>query len=60
MTTPKAVINIEDGVESVIETLENTNQDVAIVLKSGKFFGLIYKIKLLENYRQKLKEMQIE
>ena len=60
MSIPKAVINIEDGVESVIETLENNNQDVAIVLKSGKFYGLVYKIKLLENYRQKLKEMQIE
>ena len=36
MTTPKAVINIEDGVESVIETLENTNQDIACLLYTSK------------------------
>jgi chloride channel protein, CIC family len=46
--------------ESIMEKFEVTNQVILPVIKSGKFFGLVSKIDILEAYREQLKEMTIE
>ena len=60
LSQPKALILHDDGMEVIIEKFENANETILPVLKNGKFFGLLYKVDLLEAYREKLKEMIIE
>ena len=60
MSLPKEIINHDDGMETIMEKFEATNETILPVTKNGKFFGLISKVDLLEAYRQKLKEMIIE
>jgi chloride channel protein, CIC family len=60
MTQPISTINFDDGLESIMEKFEVTNQVILPVIKSGKFFGLVSKIDILEAYREQLKEMTIE
>lgn len=60
VTQPKAIINHDDGLESIMDKFETTNQTLLPVLKNGKFFGLLSKIDILETYRAQLKEMTIE
>ncbi len=60
LTQPMEQIFHDDGIEVIIEKFEKANVDVLPVLKNGKFLGLLYKISILESYRNKLKEMVIE
>ena len=60
LTQPKEIINHDDGMETIMEKFENSNQNLLPVTKNGKFFGLISKITILEAYREQLKEMVIE
>lgn len=60
MIQPKEIINHDDGMETIMEKFETTNETLLPVTKNGKFFGLIAKVDLLEAYREKLKEMIIE
>ena len=60
ITQPMTIINHDEGLESIIEKFETTNQAVLPVLKNGKFFGLLSKVAILEAYREQLKAMTIE
>ncbi len=60
LSDPKEIIYHDDGMETIIEKFENSNQAFLPVTKNGKFYGLISKITILETYREKLKEMIIE
>ena len=60
LTEPKEIINHDDGMETIMDKFETSNQTILPVIKNGKFFGLIAKVDLLEAYRDKLKEMIIE
>ena len=57
---PKAIIEFDEGLDSIMEKFEQTNADVLPVISNGKFQGFIAKIDILEEYRQSLKEMTIE
>jgi CIC family chloride channel protein len=60
LTQPKEIINHDDGMETIMEKFETSNQPILPVTKNGKFFGLISKVTILEAYREQLKEMVIE
>lgn len=60
VSQPKEVILHDDGMESIMDKFETSNETVLPVIKYGKFFGLISKVEILEAYREKLKEMVIE
>jgi CIC family chloride channel protein len=60
ISQPKEIINHDDGMETIMDKFETSNEALLPVTKNGKFFGLISKIELLEAYREKLKEMVIE
>lgn len=60
LTQPKEIIHHDDGMETIMEKFETSNEPILPVTKNGKFFGLISKINLLEAYRDKLKEITIE
>jgi CIC family chloride channel protein len=60
ISQPKEVIHHDDGMETIMDRFENSNETILPVTKYGKFFGLISKVELLEAYREKLKEMVIE
>jgi chloride channel protein, CIC family len=60
VSQPKEVILHDDGMESIMDKFETSNETVLPVTKYGKFFGLISKVEILEAYREKLKEMVIE
>jgi CIC family chloride channel protein len=60
LSQPKEIINHDDGMETIMEKFETSNQPILPVTKNGKFFGLISKVAILEAYREQLKEMVIE
>lgn len=60
ISQPKEVIHHDDGMETIMDKFESSNETVLPVTKYGKFFGLISKVEILEAYREKLKEMVIE
>jgi CIC family chloride channel protein len=60
LSQPQEIINHDDGMETIMEKFETSNQNLLPVTKNGKFFGLISKITILEAYREQLKEMVIE
>jgi len=60
LSQPQEIIKHDDGMETIIEKFDNSKQMLLPVTKNGKFFGLIYKISILEAYRKQLKEMMIE
>jgi CIC family chloride channel protein len=60
ISQPKAIIILEDKVEKVIKQFETTNAYILPVIHKGKYFGLLSKIDILENYRLRLKEMIID
>ncbi|MGL2963350.1 chloride channel protein [Flavobacterium sp. RSB2_4_14] len=60
ISKPKALIVLENKVEEVIKQFENTKTTVLPVIHKGKYIGFLSKIDMLENYRQRLKEMIIE
>lgn len=60
LSQPKEIINHDDGMEMIIDKFESSGEILLPVIKSGKFFGLLSKMDVLEAYREKLKEMIIE
>lgn len=60
VTYPSAIISLEEGVASAMEKFEATHSSILPVLKNGRYFGLLEKSRVLEAYRQQLKEMVIE
>lgn len=60
LSQPKEILNHDDGMETIMEKFETSEQNILPVLKSGKFYGLLNKVDVLEAYREKLKEMVIE
>jgi len=60
MTHPAEVVSVEDSVETIMDTFELAHASYLPILKDDRFYGFIYKEKVLEAYRQKLKEMVIE
>lgn len=60
LSQPQEIINHDDGMETIMEKFEISNQTILPVIKNGKFFGLISKIDILEAYREQLKGMIIE
>ena len=60
IANPKALILLEEGMESAMDKFESTKADILPVVQNGKFFGFISKISILESYRERLKEMVID
>ena len=60
LSQPKETILHDDGMETIMDKFEKTDETLLPVIKNGKFFGLISKVEILEAYREKLKEMVIE
>jgi len=44
----------------VMKQFETSNSTILPVIQKGKYFGFLSKIDILENYRQRLKEMVID
>lgn len=57
---PTAVICYDEIMETVMEKFETHHTDILFVVKDQKYLGYISKIDVLENYREKLKDMRIE
>lgn len=58
MTAPVEV-PIEAGTAKIMEILDAQNLDAIAVTSEGTFTGFVYKADILEQYRQRLKEMVI-
>lgn len=60
ITQPKMIVLYDDKASEVLAKMDTLECEVLPVLRDGKYFGLIYKIDILESYRKQLKEMVIE
>lgn len=60
MSQPKELILFEDKPEKIINLFESSKAYILPVIHKGKYFGFLSKIDILENYRQRLKEMIID
>lgn len=60
ISQPETIILLDDKVEKIMRQFEASNASVLPVIQKGKYFGFLSKIDILENYRQRLKEMIIE
>lgn len=60
ISEPKGVAHLEDALETIIDKFEESGTDYLPILKDDRFYGFIYKAKVLEAYRAKLREMIIE
>ena len=61
ISQPKAIIEFDEGAEEIMAKFENSNSDLLpVVDNNGKYLGFLSKLDILENYREKLKEMVIE
>ena len=60
MSQPETIIQLEDKPEKVMKQFEVSNANILPVIQKGKYFGFLSKIDVLENYRQRLKEMIID
>lgn len=60
IATPAQIACMEDSIEMIMEKFEATTADYLPLIKEDRYYGFIYKSKILEAYRAKLKEMIIE
>lgn len=60
MQAPHIVIYYENSVYIMLQKLEQSGKDHLPIVKDGKYYGFISKIKILENYRIQLKSMRVE
>lgn len=60
MTAPKALINVEDGMIQILKSFDKTKSKELPILKDGLYYGCLTKLKILEKYRVKSKELVIE
>lgn len=60
MTQPADIASVEDSVETIMDKFDLSQTSYLPILKDDRYYGFVYKEKMLEAYRQKLKEMVIE
>lgn len=60
ITAPCQTVSVEDSLDMIMATFESEGTDFLPILKDERFYGILYKSRILEAYRQKLKEMVIE
>ncbi|MFL9842971.1 chloride channel protein [Flavobacterium rhizosphaerae] len=60
MTVPLHIASVEDSIEMIMEKFDESGAEYLPILKDERFYGFIYKAKILESYREKLKEIVIE
>src|SRR5690554_596707 len=56
----KYLIFYENSIYIMLEKLEHSKKDYLPIVKDGKYYGYISKIKILEHYRNQLKSMRVE
>jgi len=61
VSEPAQVISVdEDGIDEIMQKFETAASEWLPVTANGKYVGFLYKIDLLQSYREKLREMVIE
>lgn len=60
VSAPKAIIEFDEGLDSIMDKFDKTDADLLPVNSNGTFQGFIAKIDILEEYRESLKQMTIE
>lgn len=60
MRPPKEIVFYDESIDSIMDKFDSSHEDILPVLENGKFIGFIWKIRILEKYREKLKAMVIE
>lgn len=60
MTVPTEIASMEDSIECIMEKFEKADANYLPILKENRYYGFVYKARILEAYRMKLKEMIIE
>jgi CIC family chloride channel protein len=60
VTQPEEVLLLQDPAEVIMKQFEESGKDCLPVLDKGIFYGLLYKVDVLENYRKRLNEMVID
>ncbi|MEO8517393.1 MAG: chloride channel protein [Flavobacterium sp.] len=60
MVLPKQTIAFDDGMETIMEKFDDSNETTLPVMKYGKFYGFVSKVAILEAYRKKMKEIVID
>ena len=60
LIVPETIIEFTDEIETIMEKFDSSKATQLPVIKNNKFYGFISKIKILEIYRKKLKEMIID
>jgi CIC family chloride channel protein len=50
----------EEGVEAIMKKFEDTGADILPVTSNRRYVGFLTKLSVLENYRERLKEMVID
>ncbi len=60
VSVPKAIIEFDEGLDSIMDKFDKTDADLLPVNSNGTFQGFIAKIDILEEYRESLKQMTIE
>lgn len=54
------LIYYENSIYIMLEKLEHSKKDFLPIVKEGKYYGFVSKLKILENYRYQLKSMRVE
>ncbi len=60
MKPAETVIYYGNSIYIMLEKLEHSKKDYLPIIKEGKYYGFVSKLKILENYRYQLKSMRIE
>ncbi len=60
MQDAHTLIYYENSVYIMLQKLEQSGKEHLPIIKDGKYYGFISKIKILENYRIQLKSMRVE
>ncbi|WP_116788408.1 chloride channel protein [Flavobacterium psychrotrophum] len=60
MSPPDFAVSVEDSIEMVLEKFEEAHTAYLPILKDERYYGFIYKEKVLESYREKHRDMVID
>jgi CIC family chloride channel protein len=55
----QAIVKFDEYVENIMQKFDDLNTTYLIVTKYNVFYGIVYKLDLLEEYRKRLQEMVI-